>query len=776
MITENIPACLRDCPQWVAWRYIVRDGRETKGPVNPHTGGFASATDPSTWGTFQEVTDACQQDADLAGVGFVFTPDDPFCGVDLDDSLDAETGQLKPWAARLVEQLASYTEISPSSQGVKVFLRASKSGSRCRKAVEDGEIEIYDRDRFFTVTGRLIPTASSNVETRQEQLDAVYHTVFGEDGLATTPGSNGHVHLADDEIIRLATRQRRSGPKFAALWSGDWNAHFNSASEADSSVVFTLAFYTKDAAQVDRLFRQSGLMRPKWDELHGDQTYGEMTVAKALGKVTKQYMPKARKASLRIPTGDEPCPGTIDPGTGRLILSTGRTLPTAEAFVRDFYQHPDGRGRTLHHYAGMNMAWRHSRYVELEDNAMRHQLLPWLHAAVRLSYDAESQAFVPEDFPANPNTVRAALDSIQAHTHLPATTVSPSWLTNNENQPDPREIVPCRSSLLHLPTRTTLPPTPAFFSVNALDYDPDPHAAPPDNWFRFLHQLFDGDIQSLELLQDWFGYCLTGDTTQQKMFLIVGPRRSGKGTIARVLTQLVGAGNVCGPTTSSLAGPFGLQPLIGKSLAIVSDARFSGENVQTVLERLLCVSGEDALTIDRKNMSSVTMKLPTRFVFLTNELPRLNDASRALAGRFAILRLTESFYGRENQALTQTLLSELCGILNWAIEGWMRLRDRGAFVMPSCVEEAICDMEDLSSPVGAFVRECCTVGVGHRVSVDDLYRAWKWWCEQEGRNNATTRQTFGRDLMAAVPGISCRRNYSVGRFYEGISWVDGGGF
>lgn len=76
-------------------------------------------------------------------------------------------------------------------------------------------------------------------------------------------------------------------------------------------------------------------------------------------------------------------------------------------------------------------------------------------------------------------------------------------------------------------------------------------------------------------LRTWFGYCLTGDTSQQKMLLIVGPKRSGKGTIARVLTRLIGNGNVSGPTTSSLAGPFGLQPLIGKTLAIVSDAGIS---------------------------------------------------------------------------------------------------------------------------------------------------------------------------------------------------------
>jgi putative DNA primase/helicase len=168
-------------------------------------------------------------------------------------------------------------------------------------------------------------------------------------------------------------------------------------------------------------------------------------------------------------------------------------------------------------------------------------------------------------------------------------------------------------------------------------------------------------------------------------------------------------------------------------------------------------------------MTSVTMKLPTRFVFLTNELPRLTDASGALSGRFMMLRLTKSFYGREDRTLTNRLLAKLPGILNWAIEGWRQLRERGHFVQPSSVENALRDLENLSSPVGAFVRERCDIGPGLRVWIDDLYQAWKEWCESEGRVSVTTKQTFGRDLMAAVPGISSRQGTNGMRFYQGIA-------
>ena len=459
--------------------------------------------------------------------------------------------------------------------------------------------------------------------------------------------------------------------------------------------------------------------------------------------------------------------GRRDPETGRLVLSPKRTLPTAEAYVRDFHLHAEGR--SLQCYAGLLMEWRGNRYCEIEDNAVRKRLQSWLHEALRYAFNQRTEELKLIDYESNPTTINAAFDSLRAFAHLPATVASPSWIGTHHSELPPIEILPCRSTLLHLQSMQHYPPTPMFFSVNALEFDPDPAASAPFEWHRFLHQLFDGDLESLELLQEWFGYCLTGSTSQQKMMLIVGPKRSGKGTIGRVLARLIGTGNVSAPTTSGLAGQFGLQPLIGKTLAIVSDARFHGENIATVIERLLCISGEDMLTIDRKHLTSVTMKLPTRFMFMTNEFPRLNDASGALAGRFVILRLTTSFYGKEDTGLIDRLLPELPGILNWAIEGWQRLRERGHFAMPSSVRDVVQEIEDLSSPVSAFVRESCTVGPAHRVDVESLYSAWKRWCESQGRHAISTKQTFGRDLAAAIAGITRRRGSGMQPFYEGIS-------
>src|SRR5690606_37764850 len=161
-------------------------------------------------------------------------------------------------------------------------------------------------------------------------------------------------------------------------------------------------------------------------------------------------------------------------------------------------------------------------------------------------------------------------------------------------------------------------------------------------------------------------------------------------------------------------------------------------------------SGEDAITIDRKHRASWTGRLQTRFLILTNELPRLADSSGALSSRFIVLTLKQSFYGKEDPQLTERLLGDLPGIFHWALAGLDRLIGRGHFVRPASSADAIQELEDLGSPIAAFVRDCCRVEQGRNVDCTVLYDAWKKWCNSEGRDHPGTAQTFGRDLRAAV--------------------------
>jgi putative DNA primase/helicase len=314
-------------------------------------------------------------------------------------------------------------------------------------------------------------------------------------------------------------------------------------------------------------------------------------------------------------------------------------------------------------------------------------------------------------------------------------------------------MISCENGLLELTERTLCDHTPALFNVVSVPFAYDHDAATPTVWLGFLASIWPDDPNSVALLQEYMGYVLCGRTDMQKMLLLIGPTRSGKGTIARMLTELVGRGHVTGPTLASMGTNFGLSPLLGKPLAIISDARLGSAPSHTVVERLLSITGEDMLTVDRKYREPWSGKLPTRFVVLSNELPRFSDSSGAIANRLLILQMTESFLGREDRTLDAVLATELAGILNWALEGLDRLVANGKFTVPSSSNDAATLLMDLASPVSAFVRDRCICKTTEMVTKDALYRAWKDWAEENGHRPGA-KSSFGRDLRAAVPGLN----------------------
>lgn len=217
-----------------------------------------------------------------------------------------------------------------------------------------------------------------------------------------------------------------------------------------------------------------------------------------------------------------------------------------------------------------------------------------------------------------------------------------------------------------------------------------------------------------------------------------------------MLTRLVGIDNTVAPTLAGLGVNFGLAPLIGKRIAIISDARLGGRADQhAIAERLLSITREDAIIIDRKFREAWTGRLQIRFLILSNELPRLADASGALASRFIVLVLTHSFFGREDRGLTVRLRPELPSILNWAIAGWRRLIERGYFVMPASSGEAVQEFEDLGSPI--LHSRALRLAPARVVETSTLFESWCEWSKQQGRDHPGTAQTFGRDLRAAFP-------------------------
>jgi putative DNA primase/helicase len=435
----------------------------------------------------------------------------------------------------------------------------------------------------------------------------------------------------------------------------------------------------------------------------------------------------------------------------------------ARLFMNTRCQHAE-EGLTLRFHREEWHRWEVSAYRSLPEKELRAELTTSVKAEMnRLNLIAqklgvEDNGRLPTVRKVTGRLIADVSHALTSLTVLPSRIEAPAWIGGNEPFPA-KEILACQNGLIHLPSlvagkKHSHAPTPRFFSPNSLDFDFKLNAPEPTCWRRFLGELWPDDPQSIGTLQECFGYLLTPDTRLQKIFLLVGPRRSGKGTIGRVLRGLVGAENVACPTLSSLGTNFGLWPLLGKTVAVISDARLSGRtDAAMVVERLLSISGEDAQTVDRKNLPPVTTKLCARFVILTNELPKLKDSSAALPGRMIVMRLTKSWYGEEDSELTDRLLAERPGILLWSIQGWQRLRERGHFIQPDACKEMIGELNDLASPVGEFVRERCRVGPGYQIERSSLFNEWKRWCEDQGRDHPGDSGTFGRDLRAAVPTL-----------------------
>lgn len=317
----GVPAALREVPQWIVWRLTERAGKPDKPPFDHRTGRPGDVRDPAIHMAFSMAVGVVEAQR-YEGIGFAFTPADPFCGVDLDDCFDAD-GVLEPWADRIVSGLLSYTEWSPSGKGLHVIVRgrlpeASRHKLTGLGAEGKGSVEYYDRARYFTVTGDHFEGTPLEIEDRQEELTAFHREAFPPE-----PRRNGKADprphdLSDDAILDRA-RKAGNGERFSALFDrGDTGAHHGDDSRADLALCSHLAFWAGGAVDVmDRLFRRSALYRPKWDEMRGVRTYGERTILRALEGMRGFYEPhrngKAR-ANGQVPPEAATCTAS---GSGR---------------------------------------------------------------------------------------------------------------------------------------------------------------------------------------------------------------------------------------------------------------------------------------------------------------------------------------------------------------------------------------------------------------------------------------------------------------------------
>jgi|GEM_PF-3946576 len=324
---SNIPEVLRSVPQWVCWRSELRsadDIKPTKVPYNPRTGQRARSNDPQTWCGFA-LAEAAFANQGYDGIGFMLTEALGIVGGDLDKCLDPDTMEITPWAKDIIDQVNTYTEITPSQTGLRFVCYAKLPDGGNRK----DDVELYSKLRFLTFTGNRWPSSPPAVNEAQAAIDAVHAQYVASESSGSgvspevPPCKGGLRGILSDETPRdkstftgsgdansnqsitaeqvyTAIRAARNGTAIQELLDGHWQGKYKSQSEADSALCHHLAFYCGgDVILMDHIFRNSGLMRPKWDEVHGECAYGIDTITKACGRVSEAYQPPVEQMSLK---------------------------------------------------------------------------------------------------------------------------------------------------------------------------------------------------------------------------------------------------------------------------------------------------------------------------------------------------------------------------------------------------------------------------------------------------------------------------------------------
>ncbi len=706
------PGELRTADQFVCWCEEDRDGDITKVPYSVH-GGRASSTNPKTWASF-EAAIAYAEEHGMSGVGFVFTEDDPYAGIDLDKCRDSETGEIDQWARKIVDALDSYTEVSPSGTGLHIFVKATLPGRNNRK----GPVEMYESRRYFTLTGKHLGGTPTEIHERQDVLDRLYRHVFKDEMPADkTNGYRGRTASldVDDEDLLALAMQAKNGEKFSRLWRGDTNDYASDESRADLALCSLLAFWTDgDTKRMDHLFRQSGLMREKWNR----HDYRERTFNKVLEGRTEFYQPGEKDSANG--NGSEP---------GK---AAGKPSPPTHDELRDRWIEGNP-----HHAHGLG-EWR--RY---EDGI-------WPTVS-ETSVKAEIANVIESAKPEGIKPTASILASVTELTRIRVFVPDERWDADSD-------ILVCKNGSLRISTGELANHQPRHYATSSVPYEYDPDARPVI-WDYFIRNTVP---TAATFLQEFAGYALTTEMAHELAVWLFGPPGSGKSTfLAGLQTMLGHRAGILGLADLERSR-FTLADLPGKTLVVASEQPSSYLASTNTLNAI--ISGEP-IQVERKYRDPFTVIPRAKVCWAMNELPRVADANSGLFRRVKVVAFPALAEDERDPKIKHAIEQEGAGILNWALEGLRRLKMRGHFEVPTGVEDATKQFRENNDVPALFVEDRCIQGAECKVQASQLYAEYKEWCFENGhRPMSSTR------LADDWARLGFEKTASNGRrFYRGLT-------
>ena len=699
----NVPDELKVAPRWVCWQLEEREGKLTKVPYRADGGGKAGSTNPSTWATFDGAVAGYERHG-FDGIGFVFADDRAFTGLDLDHVLD-EDGRLADEYRWVVEDADTYAEISPSGDGLHLLFLGGKpeGATNCKRNQPDGRtVELYDHDRFFTMTGKIYADEGGIIHTTMREGGEVLRRVYDAflaDGKTkgkpkhepkSKPTGGGAQSLTDDQVLELA-RAASNGIKFSRLWDGDTSEHAGDDSAADLALCDILAFYTQDRGQLDRLFRASGLMRPKWDEPRGGQSYGALTIEKALQGTAEVYSPRRRNEAAS---------------------------PAVKPWRKE-------RGTFSH--ARLVDYLIEQRHARLCDGLL------WV-------WDIDSQRYVGE---VEAMRIIANLDR-DATRNNRAETLSSLALRAPQVERGRDGLIACANGILDIRTGKLQDPDPSanvFASIDAR-WDPNTECTSVD---RFLGDISE-DADTFSSLLETVALCVWPSNPFQRAVVIVGRGGNGKSAFLSLLRRTLGASNCAALDLSSVGKRFQSTALIGRIANLVDDCG-GGKLNDAELGVLKSAISHNEVACEFKGGRITSFSPQAQFVICGNAMPEFADVSRGMMRRLHFIELRHNFEagGMPPEMAAELQTPAACSrLLALALTTVWGMVERGGLTQTKYGNIVAREVESQADPIKSWINER-DEGVpkpGNVVAV--AFDEFREWAETCGVTHDIGRDKFSR--------------------------------
>jgi putative DNA primase/helicase len=725
----GIPEALKSERRWMNWKLEFRAGQRkpwTKVPVDPHTGGSGDSTDPNKWGT---LADAVARDESHIG----FALGDGFVGVDLDGCISPD-GKIEPAALKVRDRLNTYGEHSISGTGIHFIAR----GSLPLKGRRKGSIEMYDSGRFFTMSGAVLAGSSATIDDRTAELAAFHAEVFPPPK-PKAPGNNGHHVPHDDEIIQRALNAN-NGDKFKRLFGGDTSEYGHDDSSADLALCNLIAFWTgPEPAAIDRLFRQSGLYRDKWER----EDYRTETINRALESRTEFYkwngngQAKSRKAKTPRPEGKGD-PLSIFHPEGQTDLANARRFVQMHGdkirFCRPWRKWIIWNGKQ----------WKSddTGHIERLAKGVPDQIF---RAALAFD-DMEALRFGVRSASARGITAMLSLaESESGIPVLPDEFDRDNWLLNCDNG-----VLNLRTGELgaHDSALLLSKLCPTAFVPDATNYE----------FEKCLEGIFNGQSALIDFLRRMMGVCLTGTTTEQVIPILFGDGSNGKTLLLMLFVSVLGSDYAMTANRELLmvkrgeTHPTELAGLFGKRLVVSIETDDGHQLAEGLVKQL---TGSDRIRARRMREDFWEFEPTHKVLLATNYKPRIKGDDHAIWRRIALLPFQVRFWNEDkgesgkpelkaDKKLEEKLAREREGVLAWMVSGCLEWQRTGLKI-PAEVQKATADYRSAEDVLTGFLAEKCITMPGCKVKAGDAYKSFRRYCKDTGETEINQRR-FGQAM------------------------------